>query len=154
MVYLSLSICCLKSGLLVFFLCSLLCVSFFLPLRFSSLLKKKIGSPNSRMIQKMTLVAKGYKYHASPNNVSLVRFDAGSFEEGPFYCIYWIEYYNSVSRKKAVVSWPKYQKPYQVIFQQITSLGPGSVEAKGKKWGEKAKSTSEADCTNNCTINW
>lgn len=45
------------------------------------------------------------------------------------------------------------RKPYQVIFQQITDLGPGSVEAKGKKWGEKAKSTSEADCTNNCTIN-
>ena len=52
---------------------SALCI-FFLPLRSSSILKKKIGSPNSRMIQKMALVAKGYKYRVSPNNVSLVRF--------------------------------------------------------------------------------
>ena len=36
------------------------------------------------MIQKMALVAKGYKYG--------FRFDAGLFEEGPFYSIFWIEY--------------------------------------------------------------
>lgn len=76
------------------FLCSLLCAFFSAtPILLSS---KKKYTPNSSMIQKMALVAKGIS--TTLLQTTLVwfgfRFDAGLFEEGPFpilrYILNWI----------------------------------------------------------------